>query len=90
MGGMGMGGMNQMGGMGMGGMNQMGGMMRMRYARVNLRPGAVRTGMTTGMTHVRVGANGPIAPRPQPTMVDWRRTVRLHQPISIKWLEGQR
>jgi len=78
-----------MGGMGMGG-----NMMRMRYARVNLRPGAVQTGMTTGtqtgMTHLRVGANGPIAPRPLPTMVDWRRTVRLHQPISIKWLEWQR
>ena len=70
-----------------------GGMMRMRYVRVNLRPGTLQTGMTgtqTGMTHVRVGANGPITPRPLPTMVDWRRTVRLHQPISIKWLEWQR
>ena len=96
MGGMGMGGMNQMGGMGMGGMgmgqmggmggmggmNQMGGMgrpgMRFSYARMNLRPQA-------GMTHVRVGANGVVNPRPKPTLADWRRALRLHQPLSLKW-----
>ena len=78
----GMGGMNQMGGMGMGGMNQMGGMgrpgMRFSYARMNLRPQA-------GMTHVRVGANGVVNPRPKPTLADWRRALRLHQPLSLKW-----
>jgi len=85
MGGMGMGGMGmgQMGGMGgMGGMNQMGGMgrpgMRFSYARMNLRPQA-------GMTHVRVGANGVVNPRPKPTLADWRRALRLHQPLSLKW-----
>ena len=96
MGGMGMGGMG-MGGMGMGGMggmggfgNQMGGMggmgmggmgrpgMMFSYARMNLRPQA-------GMTHVRVGANGVVNPRPKPTLADWRRALRLHQPLSLKW-----
>ena len=79
---------NQMGGMGgfgnqMGGMNQMGGGMgrpgmRFSYARMNLRPQA-------GMTHVRVGANGVVNPRPKPTLADWRRALRLHQPLSLKW-----
>ena len=84
MGGMtpGLGGMSGMGGMGMGGMSGMGGMgrpgMMFSYARTNLRPQA-------GMTHVRVGANGPVNPRPQPTLADWRRALRLHQPLSLKW-----
>ena len=76
----GMGGMGQMGGMG--GMGQMGGMgrpgMMFSYARMNLRPQA-------GMTHVRVGANGVVNPRPKPTLTDWRRALRLHQPLSLKW-----
>ena len=76
-------GMGQMGGMG--GMGQMGGMggmgrpgMMFSYARMNLRPQA-------GMTHVRVGANGVVNPRPKPTLTDWRRALRLHQPLSLKW-----
>ena len=86
MGGMGMGGMGMGGGMGgMGGMGQMGGMggmgrpgMMFSYARMNLRPQA-------GMTHVRVGANGVVNPRTKPTLTDWRRALRLHQPLSLKW-----
>ena len=76
MGGMtpGMGGMGQMGGMG--GMGRPG--MMFSYARMNLRPQA-------GMTHVRVGANGVVNPRPKPTLTDWRRALRLHQPLSLKW-----
>jgi len=74
MGGMGMGGMNQMG-MG-GGMGRPG--MRFSYARMHLRPQA-------GMTHVRVGANGVVNPRPKPTLAEWRRALRLHQPLSLKW-----
>ncbi len=79
MGGMGggMGGMNQMGMGGMGGGMGRPGMM-FSYARMNLRPQA-------GMTHVRVGANGVVNPRPKPTLTDWRRALRLHQPLSLKW-----
>ena len=65
-----------------GGMGGMGGMgrpgMMFSYARMNLRPQA-------GMTHVRVGANGVVNPRPKPTLTDWRRALRLHQPLSLKW-----
>jgi len=94
MGGMQGGMMGGMGGMqgGMGGMQGgMGGMqggrpqMMMRYTRVNLRPGSTTAGSsTTGMTHVRVGANGPInpTPKPKPTSRELRRSLRLHKVVS--------
>ena len=80
MGGMPMGGMGGgmgMGGMGMGGMPMGGGMM-MRYAPVTYGTG-MSTRAMTGMTTVRPKANV----RYQPSLVDWRRTLRLRQPIMF-------
>jgi len=75
-----------MGGM-QGGMGMQGGrpQMMMRYTRVNLRPGSTTAASSTaGMTHVRVGANGPInpTPKPKPTPRELRRSLRLHKIVS--------
>ena len=79
-------GMNAVNGM-QGGMGMQGGRPQkmMRYTRVNLRPGSTTAGASTaGMTHVRVGANGPInpKPKPKPTSRELRRSLRLHKVVS--------
>jgi hypothetical protein len=73
-----MGGMG--GGMDMGGMG--GGEMMFKYARVNLRHNP-----RAGMTRTTIGSDGvkKSTTAPKPTLTDWRRALRLHQPISIKW-----
>jgi hypothetical protein len=81
MGGMGggMGGMGGgMGGMGMGGMG--GGMGRpMFFTPVAYQTGMRRVPMATGMTTARPMANVFY----QPSLVDWRRSLRLRQPLRI-------
>ena len=66
-------GMGAVNGMQMGGM---GGGQMFRYTSVN--PHLVRR--QTGMTTVRATLS-----RPRPAMVEWRRTLRLRQPILFNW-----
>ena len=88
MGGMGMGGMGMGGGMpGMGGMGMGGGMGGMgmggrmfKFARVNYHPGTgmiqtSRTGMVSTQSSVPVS---------KPTLSDWRRAIRLKQPLMFR------
>jgi hypothetical protein len=84
MGNMGMGGMGNMGmgGMGNMGMGGMGGMGRpMFFTPVAYQTGMRRVSLQTGMTTARPGANAPY----QPTMVDWRRMLRLRTPLQPNW-----
>ncbi len=83
MGGMGggMGGMGGgMGGMG-GGMGGMGGGMMMRYSSVPYSTGMRQRTIKTGMVKATPISNA----RYQPPLVNWRRTLRLKQPIMFNW-----
>jgi hypothetical protein len=53
----------------------------MFFTPVAYQTGMRRVPLQTGMTSARPGANAPY----QPTMIDWRRMLRLRTPLRPNW-----